>query len=274
VHFISTLSTYAHGAHIEGMIKEEHPLAPSSDCMGGYTQTKWVAEQIAMLARDLGLPLSIYRPGRITGHGESGVGNVDDFMCRMIKGCIELGCYPRLSWEEKCASVDYCAKAIVYVSNQSEALGKNYHLVHHESFKWSDMFEWIVQYGFKLEACDYSEWTGRLSALGEQGQSNAMYALLPLLNEANGDAAVMPTFDCSNVLERTADGGFECPRTDQPLLDLYLDFFVSSGFLDDPTQKAVPDAFSAGGALGDVANVDGFLDEGDEDLMVGQFMEC
>ena len=102
------------------MIKEEHPLAPSTDCMGGYTQTKWVAEQIAMLARDLGLPLSIYRPGRITGHGESGVGNVDDFMCRMIKGCIELGCYPRLSWEEKCASVDYCAKAIVYVSNQSE----------------------------------------------------------------------------------------------------------------------------------------------------------
>ena len=76
---------------------------------------------------------------------------MDDFMCRMIKGCIELQCAPRLEWEEKCASVDFCAKTVVYVGMKPEALGKNYHLVHSEAFLWSHMFEWIKEFGYKLE---------------------------------------------------------------------------------------------------------------------------
>ena len=85
VHFVSTLSTYAHGEHLGGVvITEDAELAPAKDLFGGYTQSKWVSEKVAMLARDEGLPVAIYRPGRITGHGVSGVGNVDDFMCRMI----------------------------------------------------------------------------------------------------------------------------------------------------------------------------------------------
>jgi len=150
----------------------------------------------------------------------------------MIKGCVQLKCHPYLEWEEKCASVDFCAKAIVYVGRKSDSIGNNHHLVHHEAFKWSDMFQWIIEYGFELDSCVYEEWTKKLSSLGEAGKSNAMYALLPLLNEANGAAAVMPTFDCTNVLAHTEDGGFGCPKTDEALMKLYLDFFVQSGFLE------------------------------------------
>jgi len=275
VHFISTLSTYAHGEHLEGDIMEDAPLAPGKDIFGGYSQSKWVSERVAMLAREAGLPVSIYRPGRITGHAVSGVGNVDDFMCRMIKGCIELQCAPRLEWEEKCASVDFCAKTVVYVGMKPEALGKNYHLVHSEAFLWSHMFEWIKEFGYKLEVVEYEQWYGKLTALGEGGKSNAMYALLPLLHEANGAAAVMPTFDCSNVLELTADGNFTCAATDQELMIRYLDYFVKCGFLDSPVSSDIlPSAFSAGGGLGEVGNLDGFVDEEDESFLVGGEMEC
>lgn len=266
VHFVSTLSTYAHGAHLEGTneIKETDPLAPASDLFGGYTQTKWVSERIAMLARDAGLPLAIYRPGRITGHAQSGVGNVDDFMCRMIKGCVQLGLCPKLAWEEKCAGVDFCADTIALIGGQQDSVGHNYHLVHHEAFKWSDMFDWIVEFGFPLDAVPYEEWTAALSALGESGKSNAMYALLPLLNEANGAAAVMPTFDCSNVTGRIV-GRIECPRTDQALMDIFLAYFVRCGFLEAPEKGPVPQAYAHGGAVGEVGNPDGFMDEGLEE---------
>lgn len=46
------------------------------------------------LARDRGLPISIYRLGRISGHSQTGMFNVNDFLYRLIIGCIQLGSTP------------------------------------------------------------------------------------------------------------------------------------------------------------------------------------
>eukprot|EP00658_Telonema_sp_P-2_P014461 TRINITY_DN15496_c0_g1_i1.p1 TRINITY_DN15496_c0_g1~~TRINITY_DN15496_c0_g1_i1.p1 ORF type:complete len:592 (+),score=153.41 TRINITY_DN15496_c0_g1_i1:118-1893(+) len=237
VHFISTLSTYGHGAHLpQGPIREDAPLAPYTQLFGGYTQSKWVAERIAMIAQQRGVPLSIYRPGRITGHSKSGAGNSDDFMCRMIKGCIQLHKYPELTWEEKCAPVDYCAQAIVEVAKREDSLGRNYHLIHSEPFEWSDMFKWVAEFGFDARPVLYEPWRNTLVELGEQGRENAMYALLPLLSEVNDDSSSrMPEFDCSNLTEMMAETGIRCPAMDKELLFVYLAYFVKSGFLDAPS---------------------------------------
>ena len=248
VHFISTLSTYGHGAHLpDAPIKEDDQLAPYTDLFGGYTQSKWVAERVAMIAQSRGVPLSIYRPGRITGHSLSGAGNVDDFMCRMIKGCIQLQSYPALGWEEKCAPVDYCAQAIVEVAKHPESLGRSYHLVHTEAFEWINMLKWCAEYGFPMQPTPYEQWRGTLVEMGEAGSDNAMYALLPLLGEvADDDSARMPEFDCSNLTEMMTGTGISCPATDQELMVTYLDYFVSSGFLHNPHAAPVVDESDAG----------------------------
>jgi len=36
------------------------------------------------------IPVSIYRPGYITGDTVNGLWNTDDYLCRFIKGCIQL----------------------------------------------------------------------------------------------------------------------------------------------------------------------------------------
>jgi len=38
---------------------------------GGYPQSKWVAEKVLLLARKLGLPVSLYRPGYGTVYDDS-----------------------------------------------------------------------------------------------------------------------------------------------------------------------------------------------------------
>ena len=99
-------------------------------------------------ARRRGIPITIHRPGRITGDAHTGLCNRDDFLFRMIKGCLQLHCYPEIRWQEKCAPVDWTAAAIVLLSTQRRSLvngngGLNFHLVSQEPFLWRDMFRWV-----------------------------------------------------------------------------------------------------------------------------------
>ena len=49
----------------------------------GYAQTKWVAEKIILDARAQGIPVTVYRPGFITGDSHTGAMNANDFLYRL-----------------------------------------------------------------------------------------------------------------------------------------------------------------------------------------------
>jgi len=62
--------------------------------LGVLMQSKWVAEKLVTTARERGIPVSIYRLGRMSGHSKTGVSNTDDFMHRVLRGCIQLKSAP------------------------------------------------------------------------------------------------------------------------------------------------------------------------------------
>src|SRR5204863_3626248 len=75
----------------------QHAISEDDDMQGsrtglgtGYGQTKWVSEQLVRAAGRRGLHGSVVRPGYILGDSEAGVCNTDDFLVRMLKGCIQL----------------------------------------------------------------------------------------------------------------------------------------------------------------------------------------
>merc|ERR1711988_1272912 len=78
----------------------------------GYAQSKFVGERLIIAASHRGIPVRIYRPGRITGHSRTGVTSVEDFMCRFLKGCLQAGCAPELDWPLDMNPVDYVAAAV------------------------------------------------------------------------------------------------------------------------------------------------------------------
>ena len=65
VHYVSTTSVFdaPHYSHVTS-ISEDDDLGKYPES-GGYGQSKWVAERVAFLARERGIPISIYRPGKI-----------------------------------------------------------------------------------------------------------------------------------------------------------------------------------------------------------------
>lgn len=95
VHYVSTTNVFDTLHHSKLDVVYEHDEAAHDEGLtGGYTQTKWVAEQLVKRARSRGIPTHILRPGYVTGDAETGVSNVDDFLCRLLKGCVELKAAP------------------------------------------------------------------------------------------------------------------------------------------------------------------------------------
>lgn len=67
----------------------------------GYGKSKLVAEQVMLWAsRKQGFPrqrLAVVKPGFIIGNATSGVANVDDFLWRVVAGCVAIGSFPKAS---------------------------------------------------------------------------------------------------------------------------------------------------------------------------------
>lgn len=119
VHFISSTSVAVPADTSNVIIREQDCPAANQVLDGGYPQTKWVAEKLVKIAGDRGLPVSIYRPGRISWHSKTGICNPEDHTSKMIKGCIQLGTAPELNTLVNLAPVDYVSSAIVHLSNSN-----------------------------------------------------------------------------------------------------------------------------------------------------------
>ena len=126
------------------IVYESDDLEGAADGLGaGYGQSKWVSEKLIMKAQELGLPATIIRPGYIVGESRSGVTNSDDFLWRLMKGCIELGCSPRLGTRLNMCPVDYVAGASVAIAMNTQSLGSVHHMYNPHAFGFDDFFEQV-----------------------------------------------------------------------------------------------------------------------------------
>ncbi|GMF62512.1 unnamed protein product [[Candida] boidinii] len=98
-------------------IPESDDLQGSAQGLGtGYGQSKWASEYIIRRAGDRGLKGAIVRPGYILGQSTKGSSNTDDFLLRMLKGCVEVGSYPEITNTVNAVPVDQVARIVVGAS--------------------------------------------------------------------------------------------------------------------------------------------------------------
>jgi amino acid adenylation domain-containing protein/thioester reductase-like protein/non-ribosomal peptide synthase protein (TIGR01720 family) len=236
VHYISTLSVFsATGDLARKVVREDDRLDHSDRLPGGYEQSKWVAEKLVTLARSRGLPVTIYRPGRITGDSCTGVWNTKDFTSTMIKSCILIGSAPVLDMMVDMTPVDFVSRAIVHLSLQGKAIGQVFHLVNPAPTHGSQLLDWICSFGYPLRRIGYEEWRASLINLTENSSITALFPLLSLFPERMlEEMPSMPVFECQNTLDGLADSAIVCAPIDAKLLHTYLSYFVRSGFLPPP----------------------------------------
>ncbi len=243
VHHVSSLVVFESSDYTDQVVTEAYELNSPKDMTLGYSQSKWVAEKLVLSASDRGLPVTIHRPSFLLGDTKTGVTNIDDFVCIMIKSCLQLGACPDLDFMVDSSPVDYVSQSIVYLSQQPESIGQVFHLQHPNPIPLSTMLtDCVSLLGLKnFEQLPYKEWTEKL-ATHVQSSDDMMSRLLPVFTETNKKGLTFPELNvigrrpdisCQWSLDFLSGSGIICPQLDDVLfLAKLVSYLSKSGFID------------------------------------------
>ncbi|MBD2435414.1 amino acid adenylation domain-containing protein [Nostoc sp. FACHB-110] len=238
LHYISTMSVYGAVTSFLGINKlfEDFDIDSSLPIMSvecAYVRSKWAAERMVRTAKAEGLAVSIYRPGFISGHRQTGVANVNDTFYRFVGGCIEMGMYP--DWPEKYwtpVPVDYVAAAIAHISSDAKYTGGNYNIVvpREQELTNVEIFECFNEFGYSLQKISPKNW---LNALSNLTTTNPLYPLISFFQEkVYQDRSTIleihhlsPIPQVHNTLAAIQGTGIVCPKIDKELMRQYLPKF-------------------------------------------------
>jgi amino acid adenylation domain-containing protein/thioester reductase-like protein len=239
VHYISTISVFSGVNNSNNQLISETSKIDDFDAPeGGYVQTKWVADKLVNLARDRGLPVTIYRPGGISGDSKTGVFNPNDFLYRLLIGCIELGAIPKGDVLDSLLPVDYISRAIVKISLQPQSLGKAFHLVNRDHLNINILTNLIRSFGYELKELSQEQWQAKITDIAENQPEHPLYPLISLLfSSGDSENTASLQFDCQNTLQALANTEISCPPMDEKLLRTYLSYLSQNGFLKPPLVK-------------------------------------
>jgi amino acid adenylation domain-containing protein/thioester reductase-like protein/non-ribosomal peptide synthase protein (TIGR01720 family) len=233
LHYVSTVSVFgdAVSPEPEGFLETDF-LAPGENLRDGYDQSKWVAEAMVRQAQRQGLMVNIYRPSHIVGHSRTGAWNTDDFVCRIIKGCIDLGVAP-VGQTVDMIPVDYVTRAIVAVAGCPDSAGRTLHLTHPRPLFSETLFEWVQHLGYEIELMPFSSWGKKVAESIRDSAEHPLYPLLPGLRPHAGETAAQ-SFDSRATAALLADLGVPFIDIDPARIARYFERFVETGFLDMP----------------------------------------
>jgi thioester reductase-like protein len=246
VHFLSSIAVYSPPAPGEPVVDVHYEADPVDEWrrLPGYAQSKWVAEHVVRLAGGRGLPVSIYRPGIITGDSRSGICSTHDFIWRFTRANVLMEQVAMLDGGTDVAPIDYVAAAIVELSRRPESAGRTFNLTHPDIVRWSDLWESARRFGYRLDPVTLRRWHERMLAEAAADEDHPLrpflgnFPALPPEDPAVDENVVLempaPRFDCAAVLAGLEGTGVACPPVDDRLLHRYFEHFVGIGFLPAP----------------------------------------
>lgn len=231
-------------------VPEDDDLEGSASGLGnGYGQSKWVGEYITREAGKRGLKGTIIRPGYVTGDTVTGVTNTDDFLVRMIKGCIQLGQTPDIHNTVNMVPVDHVARVVVastfYPSSTPLAVAQ---VTSHPRLRFNEFLATLPVYGYNVQRVDYIPWRIALEKhVTEVSKDNALYPLVHFVCDNLPQSTKAPELDDGNArraLARYDEKWVGGSGVDEGLMGIYLAYLVGVGFLEAPRGdgRALPEA--------------------------------
>ncbi|MFE5733181.1 amino acid adenylation domain-containing protein [Streptomyces sp. NPDC056528] len=232
MHYVSTTGVHAPSAG-PVTVTETTPTGPPEELPDGYAQSKWVAEGLIGLARERGLPVTVHRPGRISGDTATGACQDRDLLWQLIKGCLQAKAVPDLphgstGW----VPVDYVSAAVVALASAGRDGTETFHLTHPDAPGLEQVFAVAEKLGHELRRVPAEEWRALIAAspdnaaqlfLGEGGGAG----------EAGG-AVDGRRFDSRRTTAAAAELGVRPPALTEEVLVRYLAYFRGTGFLPAP----------------------------------------
>jgi thioester reductase-like protein len=212
LHYVSSISACGVAGYFSGQVipEDQRPLFDLDIVKQhiGYTQSKVVAEHIAWNAISNGLPLTIYRPGFVTGHSITGASKPQDFINRLMSNCLRIRSYPVAPHaRNQFIPVDSVCSSMLRISLSSENLCHAFNLVRPDQAQtvtWEETFEILSQNcTMPLRRVSPSQW---IDIFAEQGNEREKAGVSLLKDKLGGnlvwwalDEGTMALYETSNM---------------------------------------------------------------------------
>ena len=183
------------------------------------------------------------------------VTNTDDFIWRLVKGCVQLGLVPDINNTINMVPVDHVARcaSLAAISPLPNASLSVLHITARPLPTFNGMLSSLIQYGFPTKPCEYVVWRLRLEQHVMESQDNALFPLLHFVLDDLPTSTKAPELDDTNTTALLAQDQGRSNLTstvDEPLMGLYLAWLVRAGFLPPPSlpspQKTLPTLANTG----------------------------
>ncbi|RAH85754.1 L-aminoadipate-semialdehyde dehydrogenase large subunit [Aspergillus japonicus CBS 114.51] len=231
-------------------ISEADDLEGSSVGLGtGYGQSKWAGEYLVREAGRRGLKGTVVRPGYVLGDSQTGTTNTDDFLIRMIKGCIQLSARPNINNTVNMVPVDHVARVVIAAAFQPPCTPIGVaQVTGHPRLRFNQFLGALQLYGYEVPQIDYVPWSKALEQYVNDGQHDdpeSQHALMPLYHFVTSDLpsnTKAPELDDVNAAASlradAAWSGIDASAgagVTEELVGLYAAYLVATGFLPPPT---------------------------------------
>ncbi|MFD2467573.1 non-ribosomal peptide synthetase [Amycolatopsis silviterrae] len=232
VHLVSSLGVYP--LDRDAVITEDVPPDDPAGLDRGYELSKWAADRLARAARERGLPVTVHRPARVTGHSRTGIGPLGDRFANLLRCLVLLGSAPEEDFEieEDMAPVDHVAAAIGHLSRRRTGYGQDFHFHNQRTIRFGEVVAGLREFGYPIGAIPFDEWHAALAAAAAATADPALSAITAMIERTSPPRRTV--FDCSHTEVVVAAGGLVCPPADRALLQRYLAHYVHIGHLPAP----------------------------------------
>lgn len=167
------------------------------------------------------------------------VTNTDDFLWRLVKGCVQLGLVPDINNTVNMVPVDHVAQctSLASVAPLTDTAFSVLHVVAKPLPTFNNMLSSLAEYGFPTRQCEYLVWRRELEKHVMEVQDNALFPLLHFVLDDLPTSTKAPELDDSNTSALLRPHASDTPSTvSDDLMGLYLAWLVGVGFLPPPSQ--------------------------------------
>jgi thioester reductase-like protein len=186
-HLIS--STFIFGWTVKGVLLESDNNADMANLDFGYSQSKWVAEQLVFEAGKRGLPIRVYRPSLISPSTTS-AGSRDDVFVRLLAFILKYGVAVNARNQISLLPADVAADNIVAIFKERSAERTTYHVTVDDYYNMNDVAEVISRdYGYSFVYRGIPEFIGELNR--RSTKQDPIYPLLDFFTRSHAKIAAM-----------------------------------------------------------------------------------
>ncbi|OBH84168.1 thioester reductase domain-containing protein [Mycobacterium sp. E2989] len=163
-HLVS--STFIYGWSVKPVVGESDANLEMNALDFGYSQTKWVAEQLAFAAQRQGLDVRIFRPSLISPTG-AGFGSGDDILVRTVAFMIEHGVAANALNQLSLLPADLIADHIVALMGlprDDTVYGNVFNMTADDYYNMTDITRVLSErYGYRFEYHDISSFAAEMN---------------------------------------------------------------------------------------------------------------